>query len=229
MEFTTVLFYLFALILVISGLRVITAPNPVQSALFLVLAFFNAAAIWMLLRAEFLAITLVLVYVGAVMVLFLFVVMMLDIDLTILRRDFKRFVPWAMIVGAIIVIELALVLWQGYGATADPVSASTSGAAAAAAAAMPNTRLIGRLLYSTYIFHFEIAGEILLVAIIAAVALTLRHRKDSKRTVVSQQVRVRAKDRVRIVNMRSETASPDASTQPPTPGNAGAGNAGQKN
>jgi NADH:ubiquinone oxidoreductase subunit K/NADH:ubiquinone oxidoreductase subunit 6 (subunit J) len=116
MEFTTVLFYIFALLLTVSGLKVITSRNPVASALFLVLAFFNAAAIWMLLQAEFLAILLVLVYVGAVMVLFLFVVMMLDINLDVLRRDFKRFVPMATIVGAIIVIETALILWHGYGA-----------------------------------------------------------------------------------------------------------------
>ena len=117
MEFTTVLFYIFALLLVVSGLKVITSRNPVSSALFLVLAFFNAAAIWMLLQAEFLAILLVLVYVGAVMVLFLFVVMMLDINIDVLRKDFKRFVPMATLVGAIIVIETALILWHGYGAT----------------------------------------------------------------------------------------------------------------
>ncbi|PMS09358.1 NADH-quinone oxidoreductase subunit J, partial [Trinickia caryophylli] len=128
MEFTTVLFYIFALLLTVSALKVITSRNPVGSALFLVLAFFNAAAIWMLLEAEFLAILLVLLYVGAVMVLFLFVVMMLDINLDVLRRDFKRFVPMATVVGAIIVVETALVLWHGYGGTANPVhSASAAG------------------------------------------------------------------------------------------------------
>ena len=121
MEFTTVLFYIFALLLVVSALKVITSRNPVASALFLVLAFFNAAAIWMLLEAEFLAILLVLVYVGAVMVLFLFVVMMLDINLDVLHGDFKKFVPTASIVGAIIIIETALILWHGYGATVTPV------------------------------------------------------------------------------------------------------------
>ena len=128
MEFTTVLFYIFALFLVVSGLKVITSRNPVSSALFLVLAFFNAAAIWMLLEAEFLAILLVLVYVGAVMVLFLFVVMMLDINIDVLRKDFKRFVPMATLVGAIIVIETALILWHGYGATATALRDTTAAA-----------------------------------------------------------------------------------------------------
>ena len=132
MEFTTVLFYIFALLLTVSALKVITSRNPVASALFLVLAFFNAAAIWMLLQAEFLAILLVLVYVGAVMVLFLFVVMMLDINLDVLHRDFKKFVPLASIVGAIIIIETALILWHGYGATVTPVRDATAGAGSAA-------------------------------------------------------------------------------------------------
>lgn len=136
MDFTTVLFYIFSLLLVVSGLKVITSRNPVASALFLVLAFFNAAAIWMLLEAEFLAILLVLVYVGAVMVLFLFVVMMLDVNIDVLRRDFKRFVPMATAVGAIIVVETALILWRGYGATASPVRDMAAGALAG----MPNTK-----------------------------------------------------------------------------------------
>src|SRR5438067_39293 len=141
MEFTTVLFYIFALLLVVSGLKVITSRNPVSSALFLVLAFFNAAAIWMLLEAEFLAILLVLVYVGAVMVLFLFVVMMLDINIDVLRRDFKRFVPMATVVGAIIVLETALILWHGYGATSTVVPDTT--AAAGGMGGWSNTPLIG--------------------------------------------------------------------------------------
>ncbi|MCM3373212.1 NADH-quinone oxidoreductase subunit J, partial [Bacillus velezensis] len=147
MEFTTVLFYIFALLLVVSGLKVITSRNPVASALFLVLAFFNAAAIWMLLEAEFLAILLVLVYVGAVMVLFLFVVMMLDINIDYLRRDFKRFVPMATVVGAIIVIETALILWRGYGDT-HTVHAMATGEMAN----WSNTRLIGKVIYTDYIF-----------------------------------------------------------------------------
>src|ERR1700722_19848028 len=133
MEFKTALFYAFSAILILAALRVITDRNPVHSALYLVLTFFSAAAIWMLLQAEFLAIILVLVYVGAVMVLFLFVVMMLDIDMAVLRRDFKRFVPWATAVGVLIVVETALVLWQGYGGTHTPVV----GAAAAGASAVP--------------------------------------------------------------------------------------------
>ncbi|AUT59990.1 NADH-quinone oxidoreductase subunit J [Paraburkholderia terrae] len=206
MDFTTVLFYIFALLLTVSGLKVITSRNPVASALFLVLAFFNAAAIWMLLQAEFLAILLVLVYVGAVMVLFLFVVMMLDINLDVLRRDFKRFVPMATIVGAIIVIETALILWHGYGATVQPVRDTT--AAVAGAADWSNTRLIGKVIYTDYIFAFEVAGLVLLVAIIAAIALTTRHGKDSKRQRVSDQVKVRAQDRVRVVKMAAEKESP---------------------
>ncbi|AUT68857.1 NADH-quinone oxidoreductase subunit J [Paraburkholderia hospita] len=206
MDFTTVLFYIFALLLTVSGLKVITSRNPVASALFLVLAFFNAAAIWMLLQAEFLAILLVLVYVGAVMVLFLFVVMMLDINLDVLRRDFKRFVPMATVVGAIIVIETALILWHGYGATVQPVRDTT--AAVAGAADWSNTRLIGKVIYTDYIFAFEVAGLVLLVAIIAAIALTTRHGKDSKRQRVSDQVKVRAQDRVRVVKMAAEKEGP---------------------
>jgi NADH-quinone oxidoreductase subunit J len=223
MEFTTVLFYIFALLLTVSALKVITSRNPVSSALFLVLAFFNAAAIWMLLQAEFLAILLVLVYVGAVMVLFLFVVMMLDINLDVLHRDFRKFVPLASIVGAIIIIETALILWRGYGATVTPVHDVTAGAGVGGAAAMSNTQLIGKVIYTDYIFAFEIAGLILLVAIIAAISLTIREKKDNKRQTVSEQVKVRASDRVRIVKMKSEKEAPDATTNPPVTGNIGAG------
>ncbi|MBU6492569.1 MAG: NADH-quinone oxidoreductase subunit J [Burkholderiales bacterium] len=197
MEFTTFLFYVFALILVISALKVVTARNPVQSALFLVLSFFNAAAIWMLLQAEFLSIMLVVVYVGAVMVLFLFVVMMIDINIDALRRDFRRFVPMASLVGAIIIVESALVLMRGYGATHAPVHA-------AANPDVPNTQALGRLLYTNYIFAFEVAGLVLLVAIVAALALTMRSRKDHKQTEPSRQVKVRRQDRVRLVSMPAE-------------------------
>ena len=216
MEFTTVLFYIFALLLTVSGLKVITSRNPVGSALFLVLAFFNAAAIWMLLEAEFLAILLVLLYVGAVMVLFLFVVMMLDINLDVLRKDFRRFVPMATIVGAIIVVETALILWHGYGATATPVhDVTTAGGAAGVggAAVMSNTYLIGKVIYTDYVFAFEVAGLVLLVAIIAAIALTARQGKDSKRQRVSEQVKVRAKDRVRIVKMPAERSALPATAE----------------
>ncbi|HLX02096.1 MAG TPA: NADH-quinone oxidoreductase subunit J [Trinickia sp.] len=227
MEFTTVLFYIFAALLTVSGLKVITSRNPVAAALFLVLAFFNAAAIWMLLQAEFLAILLVLVYVGAVMVLFLFVVMMLDINLDILRKDFRRFVPMATVVGAIIVIETALILWHGYGATVTPVH-DLATSVAGATSAMPNTRLIGRVIYTDYIFPFEIAGLVLLVAIFAAVALTARQGKDSKRQRVSQQVKVRREDRVRLVKMPAEKVLPEAAASEAAPGNAGAGTVGNK-
>ncbi|CDY73392.1 NADH-ubiquinone oxidoreductase chain J [Caballeronia glathei] len=228
MEFTTVLFYIFALSLTVSALKVITSRNPVASALFLVLAFFNAAAIWMLLQAEFLAILLVLVYVGAVMVLFLFVVMMLDINLDVLHRDFKRFVPLASIVGAIIIIETALILWHGYGATVAPVHDVTAGAGVGGGAVMSNTQLIGKVIYTDYIFAFEIAGLILLVAIIAAISLTIREKKDNKRQVISEQVKVRREDRVRLVKMKSETEAPDAATNPPVTGNVGAGTVDNK-
>ena len=203
MEFTTVLFYIFALLLVVSGLKVITSRNPVASALFLVLAFFNAAAIWMLLQAEFLAILLVLVYVGAVMVLFLFVVMMLDINTDILRRDFKRFVPMATLVGAIIVVETALILWHGFGATLTPLRDTTI-AANSAMADWSNTRLIGKVIYTDYIFAFEVAGLVLLVAIIAAITLTLRRRAGYKQQNIAAQVAVRAQDRMRLVKMEAE-------------------------
>jgi NADH-quinone oxidoreductase subunit J len=209
--FTTVLFYLFSLALVVSGLKVITSRNPVQSALFLVLAFFSAAAIWMLLQAEFLAILLVLVYVGAVMVLFLFVVMMLDINIDVLRRDFGRFIPMALLVGGIIVIEMALVLWHGYGGTTTPLH-DTAGVASAA---LPNTRLIGRVIYTDYIFAFEVAGLVLLVAIIAAIALTVSHAKDAKRQVISEQLKVRRGDRVRLVKMQAEVPQADAPAADP--------------
>ncbi|KMZ13094.1 NADH-ubiquinone oxidoreductase chain J [Candidatus Burkholderia humilis] len=228
MEFTTVLFYIFALLLTVSALKVITSRNPVSSALFLVLAFFNAAAIWMLLQAEFLAILLVLVYVGAVMVLFLFVVMMLDINIDVLRRDFKRFVPLASIVGAIIVIETALILWHGYGVTTTPLRDASAGAGVSGAAAMSNTQLIGKVIYTDYIFSFEIAGLVLLVAIIAAISLTIRDKKDKKTQTVSQQVKVRCEDRVRLVKMPAETQAPDASTELAVTGNIGAGTVDNK-
>lgn len=217
MEFTTFLFYVFALILVISALKVVTARNPVQSALFLVLSFFNAAAIWMLLQAEFLSIMLVLVYVGAVMVLFLFVVMMIDINLDALRRDFRRYIPVASIIGAIMIIEASLVLMRGYGATHAPVREM------AGAAGIPNTQALGRLIYTQYIYAFEVAGLVLLVAVVAAIALTMRQRKDHKQTDPSKQVRVRRGDRVRLVSMPSEprvsagdeAANPSAPSAPP--------------
>ena len=201
MTYTTAIFYFFAAILVFAGLRVITARNPVHAALFLVLAFFTAAGLWMLLEAEFLAITLVLVYVGAVMVLFLFVVMMLDINLDKLREGFWDYLPLAGIVALFMVIEMAAVLGRKeFGLEAVPAPAEQ-------AAGYSNTKELGRLLYTDYVYPFEIAAVILLVAIIAAIALTLRRRKDSKSQDPSQQVKVRRQDRVRLVAMPSEKAA----------------------
>lgn len=199
----TIFFYVFAAILVIAALRVVTVRNPVHAALFLVLAFFTAAAIWMLLHAEFLAILLVLVYVGAVMVLFLFVVMMLDLDLDHLRKGFKQFMPVASLVGAIIVAEMAIVLIRGFIGTTQPVRNISPELAAS------NTKALGVLLYTDYLFAFEVAGIVLLVAIIASVALTLRRRKDTKTQNIPEQIRTRKEDRVRMV----KTMSSDSSAQ----------------
>ena len=196
--YTTAIFYFFAAILVFAGLRVITARNPVHAALYLVLAFFTAAGLWMLLEAEFLAITLVLVYVGAVMVLFLFVVMMLDINLAKLREGFWDYLPLAGFIAVLLMIEMALILGGrhfGLDVVATP---------APHAADYSNTRELGRLLYTDYVYAFELAAVILLVAIVAAIALTLRRRKDSKYLDPSAQVRVRRNDRLRIVKMQAE-------------------------
>jgi len=194
--FETVVFYVFAAILLLAALRVITARNPVHAALALVLAFFTAAGIWLLLRAEFLAITLVLVYVGAVMVLFLFVVMMLDINLERLREGFWKNLPMAVVVGGIMAFEMVAVLAQRYFG------------AAAATRAVPadysNTRELGRVLYTQYVYAFEIAAVILLVAIIAAIALTLRRRKDTKAQEPARQLAARRAERVRLVSMPAE-------------------------
>lgn len=195
MGFKTFLFYAFSLIMLVAATRVITAKNPVHAALFLVLAFFNAAGIWLLLKAEFLAIVLVLVYVGAVMVLFLFVVMMLDINVDGLREGFWKHFPLAAGVGALIALEMAAVLMGGFRLGEAPR------AMAVTAANSSNTLELGKLLYSQYLYPLEIAAVILLVAIVAAIALTLRTRKDSKYTNPSDQVRVKARDRVRIVQM----------------------------
>jgi len=201
MDVKTGLFYLFAAVLLFAAFRVITARNPVYAALYLVLAFFQASAIWLLLRAEFLAISLVLVYVGAVMVLFLFVVMMLDINVDGLRQGFWKHFPLAAGVGALIALEMAAVLMGGF-RLAEPPRAG-----AAVAANSSNTLELGKLLYSEYLYPLEIAAVILLVAIVAAIALTLRTRKDSKYVNPSDQVRVKARDRVRIVQMPATRAA----------------------
>jgi NADH-quinone oxidoreductase subunit J len=200
MNFTTILFYVFAAILVLASLRVITARNPVHAALFLVLAFFQAAGIWMLLKAEFLSIVLVLVYVGAVMVLFLFVVMMIDIDLDKLRAGFWNYLPLASIIGGVIVLEMASVLWRSFGVASAqaPEAANTIG----------TTKALGLAIYTEYIYAFEIAAAVLLVAIIAAVALTLRKRKDTKYFDPAEAVRVKRNDRLKIVKMDAVVHAP---------------------
>ncbi|BDX21323.1 NADH dehydrogenase subunit J [Polynucleobacter sp. TUM22923] len=193
-----VFFYAFAGLLVISALRVVTARNPVHAALFLVLAFFCASGLWMLLKAEFLSLALILVYVGAVMVLFLFVVMMLDLDVEHLRRDFKKYLPVAFLMGAVIVLELSIVLIRSFVGTSTPVQPMLEETVAR------NTQALGMLIFVDYVYAFEVAGVILLVAIIAAVALTLRNRKDSKSQNIHEQVNVNAADRMRIVKMDSD-------------------------
>ena len=193
MDFKTALFYVFSAIMILAATRVITARNPVHAALFLVLAFFNAAGIWMLLKAEFLAIVLVLVYVGAVMVLFLFVVMMLDINIDRMREGFWGYLPLASGIGALIVLEMAAVLWRGF--------LTFEQQPAALGANIGGTKELGILIYTRYIFGFEVAAVILLVAIIAAVALTLRKRKDTKAFDPADAVRVKRNDRLRIVKM----------------------------
>jgi len=195
--FQDYVFYTLAAILLFAGLRVITARNPVHAALFLVLAFFTAAGIWLLLEAEFLAIALVLVYVGAVMVLFLFVVMMLDINMDKLREGFWESLPVALPVGILMAIEMALIL-GGKHFGMDQVTAP-----AHHLAGYSNTAELGRQLYTDYLLPFELASVVLLVAIVAAITLTLRDRKDSKFTNPADQVKVKKADRLRIVRMKS--------------------------
>ncbi len=196
MPFESVIFYVFAALLVFAALRVVSTRNPVHAALWLVLAFFTASGLWLLLGAEFLAIALVLVYVGAVMVLFLFVVMMLDVNFDALRKDFRSYLPVAVTVGVLVLVEMTLLLVN-----------ATRGSAAApapAAATESNTRALGRLIYVDYVYPFEIAAVVLLVAIVAAIALTHRRRRATRYQDPAEQVKVRSRDRVRIVEMPSE-------------------------
>jgi NADH-quinone oxidoreductase subunit J len=210
MDIRTGFFYLFSAILLFASFRVITARNPVYAALFLVLAFFQAAAVWILLRAEFLAITLVLVYVGAVMVLFLFVVMMLDINVDSLRAGFWKHFPLAATVGVLIALEMAAVLMGGFRMGEEPRSVPVQ-AVVQGAAQYSNTKELGKLLYSQYLYPLQIAAVLLLVAIVSAIALTLRKRKDTKHNDPSQQVRVKARDRLRIVQLApTRVAAPGA-------------------
>ena len=183
------------------------------AALYLVLAFFSASCIWMLLRAEFLAITLVLVYVGAVMVLFLFVVMMLDLNTDGLREGFWNHLPLAGLIGALIALEMALVLMRGFRVVGAPVSTAKE-------IEIGNTKLLGIALYTDYLYPLQIAAVLLLVAIIAAIALTLRGRKDSKHMDASEQVRAKKADRIRIVKLKPTIEQP--STPPAAPGGEGA-------
>jgi NADH-quinone oxidoreductase subunit J len=195
MSFPDVVFYVLAAITLFAALRVITARNPVHCALFLVLAFVSSAGLWLLLEAEFLAIALVLVYVGAVMVLFLFVVMMLDINVQRLREGMLSYLPLGLTVAALMVLEMFLVLWARHSQLRDTPAPPPM------AAGYSNTKEIGRLLYTDYVYPFEIAAVILLVAIVAAIALTLRRRKTTKYQNPAQQVEVRRADRVRLVSM----------------------------
>jgi NADH-quinone oxidoreductase subunit J len=196
----TVTFYAFAAILIFAALRVVTTRNPVHAALWLVLSFFSAAGIWLLLQAEFLAIALVLVYVGAVMVLFLFVVMMLDVNFEKMRERFRSYIPVAFVVGVLVLLEMALVVWGAYSGdrTVSPE----------ASASYSNTKALGMLIYTEYAYPFELAGFLLLVAIIAAIALTHRRRRETKYQNPVAQVRVRRNERLRIVQMPAEKREP---------------------
>ncbi len=197
MSFLSIVFYVFAALTVFASVGVVTSRNPVHAALFLVLAFCSAAGIWMTLEAEFLAIVLILVYVGAVMVLFLFVVMMLDINLTRLREGFWRWFPFGAGLAALMVFEMVWVL--GARQTSDTVSAI------AHPANYSNTKELGKLIYTDYVYPFELAAVILLVAMVAAIALTLRRRTGVKSQNIAQQIQVKAKDRLRIVKMTAES------------------------
>jgi len=203
MDVTTALFYFFSAVLLASAFRVITARNTVHSVLFLMLAFFNGSCIWMILQAEFLAIALVLVYIGAVMVLFLFVVMMLDSDSERLREGFWKHMPLAGLVGAFIALEMAVILMPGFNLSQAPVLD-------AAALKLGNTKLLGIEIYTRYLYRLQIAAVVLLVAIISAIALTLRRRKDSRSQDASEQVKVKKGDRLRIIKMAPTVEAPDA-------------------
>jgi len=205
MTTTTALFYVFSTVLLFAAFRVVTARSTVHAVLFLVLAFFSASCLWMMLSAEFLAITLVLVYVGAVMVLFLFVVMMLDINADSFREGFWKHLPLAGLVGAVIALEMALVLMRGFQIEAPATSAR--------ALEMGNTKLLGIEIYTEYLYPLQLAAVLLLVAIIAAIALTLRGRKDSRHMSPSEQVRVKRADRVRLVKMAPTIEAPSAKPQ----------------
>ena len=211
MDTTTLLFYLFSAILLVSSFRVITARSTVHAALFLILSFFTASCIWMLLQAEFLAIALVLVYIGAVMVLFLFVVMMLDLNSDGLREGFWKHLPVAAVVGALIAFEMGIVLMGGFQLAEAPV-------ATAAQLKLGNTKLLGIEIYTGYLYPLQIAAVLLLVAIVAAIALTLRRRNDSRAMNPSEQVKVTKAQRLKIIKMAPTVATP---AQPAAPTEGG--------
>ncbi len=198
MSFIEVVFYVFSAVMVVGALGVITFKNPVHSALSLVLTFFATSAIWLILEAEFLAIALVLVYVGAVMVLFLFVVMMLDINIALLREGFMRYVPFGILIALILIVQMVLVVGPenfGFESFAEPVRHGAD---------YSNTKELGRVLYTDYVFAFEIAAVILLVAIVAAIALTMRRRPETKYQSPGKQIQVKKEDRLRVVSMKAE-------------------------
>lgn len=210
MSFTQILFYVFSVVLVISATGVITARNPVYSALWLVLSFFNSAIIWMLMEAEFLAIVLVLVYVGAVMVLFLFVVMMLDIKVEELRAGFTKYAWLGLPVALVVIGEIGSVVWLK-SSNSVPLGLSSVASPAAYALDYSNTKALGQLLYTEYLYPLQLAASILLIAIVAAIVLTMRKRPGQKLQDISAQVAVKASDRVRIVKVAA--VQPDADQQ----------------
>lgn len=198
MTFFEIVFYAFSTLMVVSALGVVGARNPVHSALFLVLTFFSTSAIWLLLEAEFLAITLILVYVGAVMVLFLFVVMMLDINVTRMREGVMRYAPFGVAIALLLIAQMVMVVGpEQFGLEAFSLPEKH-------AADYSNTKELGRILYTDYVYAFELASVILLVAIVAAIALTMRRRPNTRHQNPGEQVKVLKEDRLRIVKMKSE-------------------------
>ena len=217
MDVKTGFFYVFSLVLLFAAFRVITARNPVHAVLYLMLSFSQASAIWLLLKAEFLAITLVLVYLGAVMVLFLFVVMMLDIKIDSLKQSFWKHFPLGATLGAIVVLEMSAVLLSGFKVSESPKALLVLGQAQE----LSNTKELGKLLYTQYVYPIQVAAVILLVAMIAAIALTLRERKDTKAIDASLQVRVKAADRLQVLSMEpTRLALPPSTAPEPVPTSA---------
>ena len=210
MDAKTGFFYLFSVVLLYAAFRVISARNPVHAVLHLILAFSQASGLWLLLKAEFLAIALVLVYLGAVMVLFLFVVMMLDIDVEGLREGFWKHFPLAAAVGALIALEMVVVLMGGFRGIEEPKAMAAAVDTAGNTVAFSNAKALGQLMYTRYLYPVEIASVILLVAMISAIALTLRNRKESKAINPAMQVRVRAADRLQVVKMAVTQKAPES-------------------